>query len=125
MNIYPYNVYILYAACAALLITLISAVPVVLKLKKTVDEKMPVINHMQEQIELASIKASAVQEKKAEDRKKNRIYKIALPVLLAVYESYRRNAEANGLHGVAASVKHITTDERERTKLIRKIRKAL
>ena len=125
LNFKPYSIILLYISIAFLLFMIVCTLLSLLKLKKAFDEKQPVLDDLKKQAELISIKTSAVAEKKAEDRKKNRVMNVMLPVLLAVYDRYRRNAEAHGVSGVFDSAKFIATNEKERNKLIGKVKKAL
>ncbi len=124
LNLAPYNRYVLYASMLLVAVMLIILLTKLLDLKKTIDGKMPLINKMTKQAELSAIKLEAVNEKKAEDKKKNRVWNIALPIVLAIYHNYGK-VEENGVKGVFKSTKRIASDEKERNKLIAKVRKAM
>ena len=125
MNLYPWNYILLYASCVCLIIALVILFRSLLALKKTADTMQPALTSMQSNLELINIKTSAVQEKKAEDAKKNRVWMIAMPILLAVYDKYRKDPEASGPSGVIRSAKNLAADEVAFRKLVTTIRNKL
>jgi hypothetical protein len=125
-NIYPYNYWILYAAIAALIITIIvSAVQILKLLKSMADFLKPRMDHLQTNVKLATIKMEAMDEKKKEDAKKNKLILAALPILLAVYQAYKKDDEAVGAKGVVKAAKTVITNRQEEQKFIKKVASAI
>lgn len=88
INLQPYNYWILYAACIALLVCFIILGMKAVHLLKTVNTLKPTMDNMQKNATLAQIKAEAMQEKKAEEAEKNKKLKFLIPFLLAIKHSY-------------------------------------
>ena len=86
-DIYPYNYWILYAAIAALILTIIiSLVQIARMAKEMMNFLQPRTAKLERNMKLMQIKMEAMNEKKAENAKKNKYIALALPVLLAVYQ---------------------------------------
>lgn len=125
-NIYPYNYWILYAAIAVLVITLIvSLVKIAGMAKEMIAFITPRTEMLQRKAALTQIKLDAMAEKKAEDAKKNKVLKMVLPILLAIYSIYRKDDEANGPSGYIKAAKTYFNDRSEEQKFIKKIRAAI
>ena len=125
-NIYPYNYWILYAAIAVLVITLIvSLVKIAGMAKEMTAFITPRAEMLQRKAQITQIKLDAMAEKKAEDAKKNKVLKMVMPVLLAIYSIYRRDDEASGPAGYVKAAKTYFNDRSQEQKFIKKIRSAI
>ena len=99
MNLAPYNYWVLYAAIAAVVVSLIILAKKAMEIPKAVKEFDPYTTKMKRNIQLLQIKTGAMQEKKQEDEKKNKALKIALPILLSIYEIYKKDDSMKGISG--------------------------
>lgn len=125
-NIYPYNYYILYAAIAALILTIIISLVQIAKMAKTMmNELQPKTEKLQRNLTLMQIKMDVMNEKKAENAKKNKYIMLALPILLAVYQQYKKDDEASGAQGVIKAARTVMTNRSEESKLIKKVAAAI
>lgn len=112
LNLYPYNYYILWAAVIALVIMLVLTMVHAVHLLKAVQEKKPVLDNIQKNVQLAKIKTEAMKEKKEEDKKKDRWLKVALPFVLAIYEAYKQDDESHGIKGYKKAAKKVFADRK-------------
>jgi len=98
-NIAPYNYWVLYAAIAAVVVSLLILVKKALEIPKAIKAFDPYTTRMQRNLQLMQIKTDAMNEKKQEDAKKNKLLKLALPILLAIYEIYKKDDSMKGVKG--------------------------
>ncbi len=98
-NITPYNYWVLYAAIAAVVVSLLILAKKALAIPKAIKEFDPYTSRMQRNLQVMQIKTTAMNEKKQEDAKKNKLLKMALPVLLAIYEIYKKDDSMKGVKG--------------------------
>ena len=125
-NIYPYNYWILYAAIAALIITLIVSLVQIAKMAKNMIAFIqPKAEVLKKKAKLMQIKTEVINEKRAADAKKNKYIMLALPVLLAVYQAYRDDDEAVGAKGVVKAARTVMNNRSEEAKLVKKISAAI
>lgn len=121
-NIYPYNYWILYAAIAVLIITIILSLLQIAKMAKDMMGFLqPKTEKLQRNLTLAKIKMDVMSEKKAADAKKNKYIMLAMPILLAVYQQYQKDDEATGVQGVVKSARSIYETRTAEAKLIKKV----
>ncbi len=125
-NLYPYNYWILYAAIAVLVIyTIVCLLKIAGMAKDMLAFLKPRTDKLQRELTLMQIKTEAMAEKKAEDAKKNKWLKLAMPILLAIYSTYRKDEEAHGPKGYVKAAKKYFNDRNEEQKFIKKVRAAL
>ena len=125
-DIYPYNYWILYAAIAALILTIIiSLVQIARMAKEMMNFLQPKTAKLERDMKLMQIKMEAMNEKKAENAKKNKYIALALPVLLAVYQQYSKDDEAKGIDGVIKSARTVMNNRNAESKLIKKVAAAI
>lgn len=125
-NLYPYNYWILYAAIAVLVIyTIVCLLKIAGMAKDMLAFLKPRTDKLQRELTLMKIKTEAMAEKKAEDAKKNKWLKLAMPILLAIYSTYRKDEEAHGPSGYVKAAKTYFTRQSEEKKFIKKVRAAL
>jgi hypothetical protein len=125
-NLYPYNYWILYAAIAVLVIyTILSLVKIAGMAKEMLAFLKPRTDKLQRELTLMQIKTEAMAEKKAEDAKKNKWIKLAMPILLAIYSTYRKDEEAHGPSGYVKAARTYFNNRNEEQKFIKKIRAAI
>lgn len=125
-DIYPYNYWILYAAIAALILTIIISLVQISKMaKEMMNFLQPKTAKLERNMKLMQIKMEALNEKKAENAKKNKYITLALPILLAVYQQYSKDDEANGIDGVIKSARTVMNNRNAESKLIKKVAAAI
>lgn len=105
VNLYPYNYWILYAAIGLTLICIIALLMKLLKTAKTLKAMTPQLEHMNQQLKLASIKAEAVSEKSEADMKRIKPLLTALPILLAINSIYNKDDELEGIKGYGTAAR--------------------
>ena len=118
----PYNFYVLYAALILLVIFLIYTALRAGKLLKTVNHMKESVKPVSDQVTLAKIKVEAMQETKAENRKKDKIASVVIPFLLYAYQVYKKDDSLHGIRGYNKAMAKAASDRREEKKLIRKIK---
>lgn len=99
INLNPYNYYILYLAILLLVICICITCMKAFSLLKEVKKKKTDFDTIQNHVQLAKIKVEAMQEKKAETHKNDKYLKVLLPILLAVYTTYKNDEELEGMKG--------------------------
>ncbi len=125
-DIYPYNYWILYAAIAALILTIIiSLVQIARMAKEMMNFLQPRTAKLERDMKLMQIKMEVMNEKKAENAKKNKYIALALPILLAVYQQYSKDDEAKGIDGVIKSARTVMNNRNAESKLIKKVAAAI
>ncbi len=125
-DIYPYNYWILYAAIAALILTIIiSLVQIARMAKEMMNFLQPRTAKLERNMKLMQIKMEVMNEKKAENAKKNKYIALALPILLAVYQQYSKDDEAKGIDGVIKSARTVMNNRNAESKLIKKVAAAI
>lgn len=125
-DITPYNYWILYAAIAVLVLTLIvSLLQMARYAKDMLAFLQPKTDKLQRDLKIMQIKMDVMNEKKAADAKKNKYIMIALPILLAVYQAYQKDDEAVGPKGVVKAAKSVYESRSSEAKLVKKIASAI
>ena len=125
-DITPYNYYILYAAIAMLVVTLIlSLLQMARCAKDMLAFLQPKTDKLQRDLKIMQIKMDVMNEKKAADAKKNKYILLALPILLAVYQAYQKDDEAVGAKGVVKAAKAVYENRASEAKLIKKVAAAI
>lgn len=99
INLEPYNYYILYIAIILLIICLVITCMKALSLIKEINTKKPAFENINHDVQLAKIKTEAMKEKKEESHKNDKYLKVLLPILLAIYTTYRDDDELHGIKG--------------------------
>lgn len=122
LNLYPYNFYILYGALVLLLVFLIILAVKGVHLLKAISKETPTLQNMQKNVQLTQIKIEAMQEKKAEDDKKNRWLKPLIPFLLAAYHIYRQDNELHGLKGMGGAARQVLLERAQKNGLINQLK---
>ena len=100
MNIYPYNMYFLYAACAFLICYLTIFLLKMMnfqKLIKTTNVSVQVIKAKVDHLQYVS---NAINEqKKAKKTIQNQLIKILLPIAVSIILTYRQDDDLKGFKG--------------------------
>ena len=121
MNIYPYNMYFLYAACAFLICYLfifLSKTMNFLKTMKTTNVSIQVIKDKVDHLQYVS---NAIKEQnQAKKTIQNKLIKILLPIAVSIILTYRQNDELKGFKGYAAAGKREFT-KRANSEIIKRI----
>ena len=97
MNLYPYNYYSLLIAVILVIIFLFLTLKHLASLAKTVQNMQPALENIQKQSTLLQIKQEVLQEKKQESHKNDKYFKVLLPLLAAIYTTYRDDDECHGI----------------------------
>ena len=121
MNIYPYNMYFLYAACAFLicyLIIFLLKTMNFLKTMKTTNVSIQVIKDKADHLQYVS---NAIKEQnQAKKTIQNKLIKILLPIAVSIILTYRQNGDLEGFKGYAAAGKREFT-KRANSEIIKRI----
>ena len=103
MNIYPYNMYFLYAACAFLICYLIIFLLKTMNFLKTIKTTNVSIQVIKDKADHLQYVSNA--QKKAKKTMQNKLIKILLPIAVSIILTYRQNDELKGFKGYAAAGK--------------------
>lgn len=125
VNLYPYNYWILYAAIGLTLICIIALLMKLLKTAKTLKAMTPQLEHMNQQLKLASIKAEAVSEKSEADMKRIKPLLTALPILLAINSIYNKDDELEGIKGYGTAARKYVEKKSSEQQLAKAVSKIL
>jgi len=125
LNLYPYNYYIFYASIVLVIIFIILFLVSLVKMAKSLQPYEPTLNNIEHNTKLMEIKMEAINEKKAEDAKKNKYLKIALPIVLAIKQIYDHNDEYHGLNGYKQAANDYVTNKRNEKDLLKKLKNML
>ena len=107
MNIYPYNMYFLYAACAFLICYLIIFFLKGINFLKTMKTTNVSIQVIKDKVDHLQYVSNAIDEqKKAKKTIQNQLIKILLPIVVSIILTYRQNDELKGFKGYVAAGKH-------------------
>ena len=107
MNLYPYNYYSLLIAVILVIIFLFLTLKHLASLAKTVQNMQPALENIQKQSTLLQIKQEILQEKKQESHKNDKYFKVLLPLLAAIYTTYRDDDECHGIKGYKKACKTV------------------
>lgn len=118
----PYNYYVLYAALILLIIFLIYTAIKASHLLKTVNGMKESLKPVNNQVTMAKIKVDAMQEKKAEDKKKDKIAAVVIPFLLYAYQLYKKDDDLHGLKGYGKAMTKAAANRKEEQRIIQKIK---
>lgn len=118
----PYNYYVLYASLILLIIFLVYTIVKAGHLLKTVSAMKASVKPVNDNITLAKIKLEAMQEKKAEDRKKNKAASVVIPFLLLAYRLYKDDDELHGWKGYKKAAGRAMRLEKEEKRILSKLK---
>lgn len=109
MNIilYPYNYYILLASCVLVVITLVILLVHFNKLAHTLEKQENTLTNINASLKDIQFKTDALNTKKKESHKNDKTFKLLLPILLAVYSTYRDDTELKGFKGYRKAAKKV------------------
>lgn len=114
----PYNHWILWISLALLAVFIVYTGAKAAGLLKNVKSLQEKTENIQKQVKLASIKAEVLKENKAEKEKKNKPFKIIMPVLLAAWQIYKTDDNLKGFKGMRKAAASVVRNEREQRKFI-------
>lgn len=118
----PYNYYVLYASLILLILFLIYTVVRAAHLLKTVSSMKTSLKPVHDNVTLAKIKMEAMQEKKAEDSKKNKAASVLIPFLLLAYRLYKEDDELHGWKGYRKAAGRAMRLEKEEKRILSKLK---
>lgn len=121
-TIEPYNYYVLYASLILLVLFLIYTAVKAGHLLKTVSGMKASVKPVNDNITLAKIKLEAMQEKKAEDSKKNKAASVVIPFLLLAYRLYKDDDELHGWKGYKKAAGRAMRLEKEEKRILSKLK---
>ena len=96
-----------------------------LKTAKTLKAMTPQLEHMNQQLKLASIKAEAVSEKSEADIKRIKPLLTALPILLAINSIYNKDDELEGIKGYGTAARKYIEKKSSEQQLAKAVSKIL
>ena len=106
MNIYPYNMYFLYAACAFLICYLIIFLLKMMNFQKLIKTTNVSIQVIKAKVDHLQYVSNAINEQKKVKKKiQNQLIKILLPIVVSIILTYRQNDDLEGFKGYAAAGK--------------------
>lgn len=116
----PYNHWILWISLVLLAVFIVYTGAKAAGLLKNVKSLQEKTENIQKQVKLASIKAEVLKENKAEKEKKNKPFKIIMPVVLAAWQLYKTDDNLKGLKGMRKAAASVVRNEREQKKFIQR-----
>lgn len=100
MNIYPYNMYFLYAACAFLICYLTIFVLKMIKFQKSIKTTNVSAQVIKAKVDHLQYVSNAINEqKKAKKTIQNQLIKILLPIAVSIILTYRQDDDLKGFRG--------------------------
>jgi len=100
MNIYPYNMYFLYAACAFLICYLTIFVLKMMKFQKSIKTTNVSVQVIKAKVDHLQYVSNAINEqKKAKKTIQNQLIKILLPIAVSIILTYRQDDDLKGFKG--------------------------
>ena len=121
MNIYPYNMYFLYAACAFLISYLIIFLLKTMNFLKTTKTTNVSIQVIKDKVDHLQYVSNAIKEQnQAKKTIQSKLIKILLPIAVSIILTYRQNDDLEGFKGYAAASKREFT-KRANSEIIKRI----
>ena len=106
MNIYPYNMYFLYAACAFLVCYLIVFLLKMMNFQKSIKTTNISVQMIKAKVDHLQYVSNAINEQKKVKKKiQNQLIKILLPIVVPIILTYRQNDDLKGFRGYMAAGK--------------------
>ena len=99
ISLYPYNYYILLASCVLVIISLVILLLHFNTLAHTLEKQEKTIQNINSSLKDVQFKTNALNAKKKESHKNDKTLKLLLPILLAIYSTYRNDSELKGIKG--------------------------
>ena len=121
MNIYPYNMYFLYAACAFLICYLVIFLLKTMNFLKTMKTTNVSIQVIKDKVDHLQYVSNAIKEQnQAKKTIQSKLIKILLPIAISIILTYRQNDDLEGFKGYAAAGKREFT-KRANSEIIKRI----
>ena len=100
MNIYPYNMYFLYAACAFLICYLIVFLLKMMNFQKSIKTTNVSIQAIKAKVDHLQYVSNKIQEqKKAKKTMQKQLFKLLLPIAVSIILTYRQDDGLEGFKG--------------------------
>ena len=100
MNIYPYNMYFLYAACAFLICYLTIFVLKMIKFQKSIKTTNVSAQVIKAKVDHLQYVSNAINEQKKVKKKiQKQLIKILLPIVVSIILTYRQDDDLKGFRG--------------------------
>ena len=100
MNIYPYNMYFLYAACAFLICYLTIFVLKMMKFQKSIKTTNVSVQVIKAKVDHLQYVSNAINEqKKAKKTMHKQLFKMLLPIAVSIILTYRQDDDLKGFRG--------------------------
>ena len=111
MNIYPYNMYFLYAACAFLICYLTIFLLKMMNFQKSIKTTNFCVQIIKAKVDHLQYVSNAINEqKKVKKTIQNQLIKILLPIAVSIILTYRQDDDLKGFKG------YMTAGKREFTR---------
>ena len=121
MNIYPYNMYFLYAACAFLICYFVIFLLKTMNFLKTMKTTNVSIQVIKDKVDHFQYVSNAIKEQnQAKKTIQNKLIKILLPIAVSIILTYRQNDDLEGFKGYVAAGKREFT-KRANSEIIKRI----
>lgn len=124
-TLYPYNLYILYAAIVLLLLFLCFTIIKALSSLKEIKTLTNNTASMQVKLNQTKEKTETIQRRANELLKKTKWIFTALPILLAMQAIYKNNDDLEGIKGYSSAAKIYFKNTNEEKKLVKRLNKAM
>lgn len=125
LNLYPYNMWILYAAIALTVLFLVLLIGKALKTVRTLNGMKPQLDEMQNHLKMMEIKTSVVDETSKTSKERLKPLLTALPILFAINSIYKKDDSLEGVKGYGSAARTYVTNQQAEQKLIKAVAKAL
>lgn len=100
MNIYPYNMYFLYAACAFLICFLTIFLLKMMNFQKSIKTTNVSVQIIKAKVDHLQYVSNAINEQKKVKKKiQNQLIKILLPIAVSIILTYRQDDDLKGFRG--------------------------
>lgn len=99
INLYPYNFYILIISCIFLIVFLVLTIQKLTPLEKTIAQESETIKKIQEHLSSINTKVELLNQKKKKESKNNTYLKAMLPMVIAIYSTYKDDEALKGFKG--------------------------
>lgn len=124
LQLYPYNLWILYGAIVLLVIFLIMTLLKLLNFLKVVQSKQPQLQLIQDRVMASQQKVESINQKIAQTQKKISPLIKALPILLAIQKIYDMTDD-NGIKGYRTATSKYFNQQKNQKDFIKQVQNAI
>ncbi|MCI5723374.1 MAG: hypothetical protein MR283_05140 [Erysipelotrichaceae bacterium] len=124
MNIYPYNMYLLYIACLITVICMIYFAIKVSSLKKQLEKTKTSVTPIQQRLQYITIANQVMQEERQRKKEnQNKLLKFLFPIITSIILTYRSDDSLHGIKGYVGAGQRVFKQQRELSILKRQLSK--